>query len=45
MRQELIAPGDLCDFTYRSQIFEDFKRGMPWTFVPPLPSLPESRWK
>jgi hypothetical protein len=45
MRQELIAPGDLRDFTYRSQIFEDFKRGMPWAFAPPLPSLLEGRWK
>jgi hypothetical protein len=45
MRQELIAPGDLRDFTYRSLLPEDLKRGMPWMFAPLSPSLLESRWK
>jgi hypothetical protein len=45
MRQELIARGDLRDFTYRNLLPEDLKRGMPWMFAPPSPSLLESRWK
>jgi hypothetical protein len=45
MRQELIAPGDLRDFTYRRSDIQSFGTRNAMDVAPPSPSLLESRWK